>query len=168
MKNRGIIIFPKFQNIELINKIREKYDPLFGFIDPHVTLVFPFQSELSTEELRTHLTNQLDGVKPFQLIARGISGTLDGYIFLDVKVGNDSIIELHDKLYSDILKPYLYRYIPYTPHITVGRLFDKVEHKAIVESLADFNSEFIADIDRLIVECIDENEQSITEIEYIF
>lgn len=168
MINRAIVIFPKFENVESINAIREVHDPLFKYIDPHVTLVFPFQSELTTEILTNHLSKQLEGLRTFPLVARGISGTSDGYVFLDIKIGNDHIIELHDRLYSDLLKPYLNRFIPYTPHITVGRLSDRDEHKAVIESLTDFNTEFIAEIDRIIVERIDEAEQSITEIEYVF
>ncbi|CEK32658.1 2'-5' RNA ligase superfamily (plasmid) [[Clostridium] sordellii] len=40
MKNRCIMIFPKFNNIEIINKIRKQYDPLFEKVQPHITLIF--------------------------------------------------------------------------------------------------------------------------------
>lgn len=167
LKNRAIIIFPRFENVEVINGIREKYDPLYSYIDPHVTLIFPFQSELSTDELREHVENKLDKLDSFELIAKGITGSSDGYVFLDVKVGNDNIIEIHDKLYSGILKPYYNRYIPYTPHITVGRLNDERQHREVIESFSEFNTEFTTVISKIVIECIDESEQSITELEYI-
>ena len=47
MKLRTIMIFPEFDNIEVIDKIREQYDPLANFVRPHITIVFPFDSERS-------------------------------------------------------------------------------------------------------------------------
>lgn len=38
---RTIMIFPQFDNEEIIQGIRKKYDPLYHLIKPHITLVFP-------------------------------------------------------------------------------------------------------------------------------
>ena len=165
MMHRSIILFPKFENMDLINEIRAAYDPLYSCIAPHITLVFPFESELTMEELQAHVSKQLQHMKPIKIIAKGITGTMDGYVFLDIKVGNDQIIELHDQLYAECLKAHLNRYIPYTPHITVGRLFDPQKHEAAVEVLSDFNTEFTTVIDSVYVECIGDNEESIIEFE---
>lgn len=43
MTIRTIMIFPEFTNIELINQLRVKYDPLFNKVRPHITLVFPLR-----------------------------------------------------------------------------------------------------------------------------
>ena len=59
MNTRVIMIFPKFENIHIINNIRKKYDPLSDFVEPHITLVFPFEDELSNEELRLYLKEAL-------------------------------------------------------------------------------------------------------------
>lgn len=165
MTNRAIVIFPRFNNSHLIEEIRKKHDPLYGFIGPHITLVFPFQSELTKEEIVQHLEERLMDVRPFELIAKGITGAGDGYVFLDVKKGNDNIIELHDKLYSGILKPHHNRFIPYTPHITIGRLEGEIHYKGVVEELLDFDVEFKTIVDQITVEVID-NEKSILEYEY--
>ena len=42
IKKRTIMIFPQFENINLINEIREKYDPLAKHVSPHISLVFTF------------------------------------------------------------------------------------------------------------------------------
>ena len=47
MNMRTIMIFPEFENIDNINDIRKKYDPLADLVLPHITLVFPFDSELT-------------------------------------------------------------------------------------------------------------------------
>ena len=49
---RDILIIPKFDNIHKIQMIREKYDELFDIIEPHITLAFPFRSNISNEELK--------------------------------------------------------------------------------------------------------------------
>ena len=48
---RDILIFPKFENIDLIQDIRNKFDPLANIIAPHITLAFPFLDNMSNEEL---------------------------------------------------------------------------------------------------------------------
>ncbi|WP_369010063.1 hypothetical protein [Alkalihalobacillus sp. TS-13] len=46
--------------------MRSKYDPLFDKISPHITLVFPFESTLSTDECISHLKGSLFGCIPFE------------------------------------------------------------------------------------------------------
>lgn len=166
MINRAIVIFPNFDNVELIEGIRKKYDPLCDYIAPHLTLIFPFQSDLTTRELINHLENQLKGLSPFELVLKGVTGASDGYVFLDVKIGNDKVIELHDKLYKGILEPYHNRYIPYIPHITIAKLNDSKEQGLVVDELLDFDVEFCTIIDKLTIEIIDDAEHSILEYEY--
>ncbi len=166
MTNRAIVIFPHFNNLKLIDEIREKYDPLFNYIAPHLTLVFPFQSELKTKELSDHMEKQLKEVGPFELIAKGITGASDGYVFLDVKIGNDKMIELHDKLYKGILKPYHNRFIPYIPHITIAKITDENEYSNVVRALSDFDVEFKTVVDKITIEIIADSEKSLFEFEY--
>ena len=58
-----IMIFPEFDNMEVIDKIREQYDPLANLVRPHITIVFPFDSDRSNEELKAVLENRLQSVK---------------------------------------------------------------------------------------------------------
>lgn len=60
---RAIILFPSFDNINIINKIREKYDPLANCIPPHITIVFPFDSDISIDDLKSHVNKVLKGTK---------------------------------------------------------------------------------------------------------
>lgn len=50
MLQRCIMIFPEFKNIEEIEKIRRKHDPLVNHVKPHITLVFPFNSGIEKNE----------------------------------------------------------------------------------------------------------------------
>ena len=44
---RDILIFPKFDNMKIIDKIRNKYDRLSNLVAPHITLAFPFNDKIS-------------------------------------------------------------------------------------------------------------------------
>ena len=162
---RAIVLFPKFSNIEAIQAVRERFDPLANYITPHITLVFPFESALSTEELKAHLCHTLAGMKQFTVNLNGVTGDFrDGYLFLNVKQGNDSIIDLHDRLYSGALEPFLLRKVTYCPHITVGRVEEPSAFDLALEELAGFQERFVADIDKIYVENIDLSDRSTIEL----
>lgn len=164
---RAIVLFPKFNNIDAIHAVRERFDPLAKFIAPHITLVFPFESDLTTEELHEHLLSSLAGAKTFDVRLNGITGDYrDGYLFLNVKQGNDSIIDLHDRLYQGALEPFLFRKVTYCPHLTVGRIDDQSEFDQALEELASFSERFEAQIGQVYVERIDSKEQSMIELAF--
>ncbi len=77
MINRAIVIFPDFENSQVIDEIREKYDPLFNYIPLHITLIFPFQSSITDNELLEHVEKQLRDIKTFELSVRGIISASD-------------------------------------------------------------------------------------------
>lgn len=62
IKKRCIMIFPQFKNINIIDEIREKYDPLSNNVRPHITLVFPFESNISKVDLQNSLIPSLQEV----------------------------------------------------------------------------------------------------------
>ncbi|WP_051623493.1 hypothetical protein [Clostridium hydrogeniformans] len=59
MKKRTIMIFPQFKNVNIIDDIRKKYDPLANNVRPYITLVFTFESNLTSIELKEHLKKVL-------------------------------------------------------------------------------------------------------------
>jgi len=72
MKKRTIMIFPEFDNMKFIDQLRQKYDPLANKVRPHITLVFPFESDMLKHEICEVLSNRLDAISP-----RSIAGTRD-------------------------------------------------------------------------------------------
>ena len=164
---RAIILVPSFDDMNSIKRIREQYDPLANYIAPHITVVFPFDSEISTEELSVQFKQALKGVKKFHVQLSGFTGDFrDGYLFLNVKRGNDNIIELHDKLYSGILDRFLLKRITYCPHLTVGRLQQPAEFDKAMDELACYSESFETVIDKIYVENLDTIEHSITEFAF--
>ncbi|WAH38773.1 2'-5' RNA ligase family protein [Alicyclobacillus dauci] len=161
---RAIHIFPEFQNACAIDRLREKYDPLFHLIQPHVTLVFPFASGVPAESLRQHVKLSVRGLSPFEIVLRGVTGVDGEYLFLNVKVGNDRIIELHDRLYSGILAQHLNRTVTYSPHLTVGRINDKGIFELALAETEHFGETFQATVHEIVVEKIDEGGKSTVEM----
>lgn len=161
---RAIHIFPEISNRHFIDDIRANYDPLANLIPPHVTLVFPFESDISTEVLEEHLQESTVGFKPFQIVMTGLTGAEREYLFLNVKVGNDQIIQLHDKLYTGLLKQYVNRSLTFIPHLTVGRIKDKQKFEFALAETEDWNHIFESTVHEIVIERIDERENSIIEI----
>lgn len=162
---RAIHIFPAFENIDSINMLRASYDPLANFIPPHITLVFPFESgEISSDGLTAHVQEATADLRPFSVALRGVTGAEGGYLFLNVKIGNDHIIQLHDRLYSGILRPYLYRHLTYVPHLTVGRIQDPGEFEAALEQTVDWNETFETTVHEFVVERIEDDGTSVEEL----
>ena len=104
MNKRTIMIFPEFQNMEIINNIRRQYDPLYELVQPHITLVFPFESPISNEELANVLNLRLQEIPPFELKLNGISmhaDTSGNYPFLNVIQGTNELKIIHQALYDN-------------------------------------------------------------------
>lgn len=168
VKQRTIMIFPKFDNIQSINEIRKKYDPLAEKVLPHITLVFPFESEISNDELTEWLAASLKDVKPFKLQMSGFTKQDDSfgyYLFLNVTEGKEDIDNIHNALYQGILEKYKMDY-PYIPHMTVGRIQTKEEEENALRDLGSYKGTYETTVDTISVEMIGENEESIIEIEH--
>ena len=168
MKKRTIMIFPKFENMEHIDKLRKKHDPLENKVRPHITLVFPFESELSRGEILEIFERRLSEVEPFTIRLHGLS-TAGRWLFLNLTQGADDVTRIHEALYGcDFLEYKPVWLNKYTPHITVG-VFDSPEEAQIVcEAEKDFEHIFTCVVDRVSVEIIGCDEESIIEAEYVF
>lgn len=151
---RDILIFPKFDNIDLIQKIRKKYDRLADLVEPHITLAFPFSDNMSNDDLIDNLCILLKNYSPFAVTFRGVSLSDDNYIFLNCIEGTKEIVKLHDDIYKEIIPNLLNTSIKYIPHITLGQA-------DIIKDSHDFDYAFSTIIDEVSIELIGENEESI-------
>lgn len=170
MLERCIMIFPKFSNIGIIDEIRGKYDPLESHVRPHITLVFPFSSDIEFSELKNHLKNVLSLIEPFRVVFKGITPvkSFGNYLFLNIENGRDEIIELHKRLYRGMLEAYHPQWLKsggYLPHMTVGKIESEEEYKLAIEETKEIVDIFDTIVNKISVEIIDENEDSIIEME---
>ncbi|RNB69628.1 2'-5' RNA ligase family protein [Brevibacillus panacihumi] len=161
---RAIHIFPDIEQVELIQSIRKKYDPLYTFIPPHITLVFPFESEITNTDLYRHVKQAITGFQPFTIRLEEITASNGHYLFLNVKQGNDQIIALHDKLYTGPMAIYRSYMHTYLPHLTVGRLNHEHDLKEALKDTRSFKHRFETRVSHVIAERIDHN--SLSKIEF--
>lgn len=162
MKERTIMIFPNFHNIEKINEIRKKYDPLSNLVRPHITLVFPFKSELTTENISEQIETSVKDISPFELELRGFSteqSKFGNYLFLNVTKGAEYLNELNGCLYN------YHPPFPYKPHMTVGKVHSIEQLEAAYSEVSNSDEVFTTIVDTISVEIIGEHGESIIEVE---
>ncbi len=162
------MIFPEFENIEIINDIRKKYDPLTNLVSPHITLVFPFDSQLTDKELHLYLKKCLNDIQPFEIELKGFDKQVNkygNYLFLNVVQGMDIIRNIHDRLHKDKLKQLDVGY-NYVPHMTVGNLPSMDLLDKAFNDVNKCDDRFSTVIKTISVEMIGEHEESIIIIEH--
>lgn len=170
MVNRCIMLFPEFMNMPVIDRIRDRYDPLARYVRPHITLVFPFESDITTAELSAHIADALSSTSPFEINLGGISPSpqLGNYLFLHVQKGSAEVAALHKKLYTGILRefyPEWLRDISYLPHMTVGHFDSKVELSLALQDAQTMTETFHTIVRAVSTEIIVENESSVLELD---
>ncbi|HDR7642325.1 2'-5' RNA ligase family protein [Bacillus wiedmannii] len=162
---RTILLFLNEMSINEIEDIRKKHDPLFGLIPPHITVIFPFESSISNDELKLHILKLSKGIQEIEIKFANQITDEGEYLFLRVEEGKKQIEELHDMLYTGPLIKFLKEDIPYIPHVTVGR---KESAELATEAAKDIHSlpeKLQCVIDRISVERIGEGGESIIEFE---
>ena len=161
------MIFPEFDNMDVIDRIRAKYDPLAELVRPHITLVFPFESDISNKKLEEILETRLHGLKSFELVLGNISkqeDTFGNYLFLNVLNGADELSIINRLFYDNEFKEYDLG-LPYVPHMTIGKLSLVKEMDEAYEEIKDIQDKFSTVVKKISVEMIGENEESIIVIE---
>ena len=167
MSLRTIMIFPQFDNMELIDNIRNRYDPLASLVRPHITLVFPFESSMSNGELAEILEDRLQSIKPFVLELCGISKQKDAfgnYLFLNVVKGGEELRRIHRTLYDNEFKE-LDKGYSYIPHMTLGKLPSPQELNEAYDDIKDERCQFRTMVNKISVEMIGDREESIIVLE---
>lgn len=121
----AIVYFPK--NLpEEIHRFRERYDPKYSYIQPHITLVFPFIEDSLWEliqEMKILTKKQI----PFSVTLEWFSlNPVDNLLYYLVRWGGSHIVSLHDRLYSGRLGPFLRKDLKFVPHMTIGNFANNV------------------------------------------
>jgi 2'-5' RNA ligase len=86
-------------------------------------------------------------VAPFAVTLEGIIGAEREYLFLKVKRGSDSIVELHERLYSGPLQVHLSVAHTYVPHVTVGRLRSEAAFESALATVAQIDTQIDTQIE---------------------
>ena len=165
MTTRAIVIFPAFRNMAVIHRLRKQFDPLAGRIPPHITLVFPFESNMSKDALRAEVVHCVAESAPFRMVLSGITGHAGEYLFLNLREGSDRIVLLDDRLYAGALAPFLHKTVPFQPHLTVGRLPDAASFAQALSEVESMYDEFACIVESVVIERVLSDETSEVESE---
>ena len=89
-------------------------------MDPHITLVFAVPGEIGRETLVEHVRAVASSFPPFEIRLDRLTRSFDQWLFLAVSDGNAEMVDLHDRLYTGLLAPFLRSDIEYIPHVSLG------------------------------------------------
>lgn len=131
-----VIVAPIDDRAGWIADVRARHDPIAAAVPAHFTLVYPFDDSLDPGVLRAHMVRTLAPFKTFRVTLDGVSGANGGYLRYDIKSGNDTLIAMHDRLYSGVLARHLDITESFQPHLTLGRIADAAEWRAALGGLA--------------------------------
>ncbi len=139
----AVIAYPELEPGDLawIENIRADADPNHGLIAPHFTLVYP-TDVLSPDGMSAHVRERLARNSMIDLVLRGtaIDDARDQgeiFVFLIPDEGRNAIAALHDSLYTGPLEAELRVDFPYRPHMTIGRLPERVAADRLISELAN-------------------------------
>ena len=102
---RDVLIMVDFSNINKIKEIQKKYYDIADKIGPHIAVTFPFDSDMSDEELYEKLSKIVEKYKPFKITCHGVSTPVGepDYRFLNVVENEDIIKSMSDDIYKSII-----------------------------------------------------------------
>jgi 2'-5' RNA ligase len=128
LPRRAIVWFPPFPLDSHIEEFRRRHDPLADALPAHVTLVFPFPTNLTVTQLATHIRRVVGNWPVLPVSFRDVESIVDEFVVLMLRERAEAIVALHDKLYGGILKTHLREDIEYQPHVTIGRVAGNPSH----------------------------------------
>jgi 2'-5' RNA ligase len=145
-----------------INQFRQKYDPQFHLIKPHITIVFPLPDSLGKSNLIHHVESAIKNSKPFPIHLQGLQISSDNYLFLLVEEGNVGINNLHIELYRGMLASYQRQDLPYVPHLTLGSFSrGAATYLGALEEVEQLGLGFHCKLDRIHIVKIDDEKTQI-------
>ncbi len=125
----AISIYLPFDLDQITYPFRKKYDPIYNQVASHITLVFPFFTEKSLDELSALVTSVMNAYKPIPIELESIG---DFYpktpVIYWVTKDNQLLRELYINLYSKLGIPIPHK--NFVPHVTLAREISthRVEH----------------------------------------
>ncbi|MEW6411109.1 MAG: 2'-5' RNA ligase family protein [Candidatus Zixiibacteriota bacterium] len=131
-----VILLPQALH-EIVAPLRERFDPLYNLVAPHITVVFPFETNLPLDELAGLIKTETDGQKSFQIQLDSIGDFYPGSptIYWNV-LKNDHLTELYYRLYSRLGIPLAQKL--YQPHVTVAREISEHRLVLVKEQIASY------------------------------
>ena len=135
--------FPHFDGIERVEAFRTRHDPMARKIRAHLTLVFPFGTNLTRLQLETHVRRVASKWPPIPVTFRAVRMHANEFVFLMASRGATSVTALHEALYTRSLRPHLRPEFAYEPHVTLARQAQLSSlERAFAQAQEEFGAEF--------------------------
>jgi len=154
---RDVLIMVDFPNIGKIKEIQKKHYDIADKIEPHIAVTFPFDSDLSDEELYEELSKVVEKYKPFKITCHGVSTPVGepDYRFLNVAENKEIIKSMSDDIYKSIIPGELEHLDKhnYVPHISLANI--------PLDEEIELDDTFEMTVNSLYVERIGSNDESI-------
>ena len=133
-----VLFLPEFLS-SMIAGLREKYDPDYSIVDPHITLVFPFDSDLQVDEIAAAIWGVTDRQAPFEVILDDLG---DFYPTAPIIFWRVRVNTILNSLYLNLTKG-LRLDLPfkdYVPHVTVAREISDFRVMMVKENICSYIS----------------------------
>lgn len=136
------------------------YDPLATHIRPHISLIFPFESDQSNQNIIRSIKSSVRYISPFKAVFNKLGHDNNGYIWLEATQGRDQLTNLHDELYThQYFSSFLRKEIAYVPHITIGKVKED-KTKEVLNDIQLSSIQFATKIESVSIEKILPNNDS--------
>jgi len=142
------VIFVSEQVEKAISQVYNKYNPISFYVRPHLTLLFPLETELHLADICAHFGSIVSETDRFSVHFDGLKLRPENLlIYLDVSEGAEVLHFLNRRLYSGVFEEFLDVNRPFYPHLTLGHFETEVDMNRGYEELKNFdpNLDFIAE-----------------------
>lgn len=104
----------------VIYPLRERYDPDYNLISSHISVAFPFEIDLSLDQMASLIKREVDSCPPIEVTLNSIGDFYprEPIIYWNVSI-NPALEQLYFQLYSALDLPLPFKH--YRPHVTVAR-----------------------------------------------
>lgn len=137
-KNSYAVVLFVPQNLDqLCYQFREKYDPLYNLVPAHITLVFPFETSRSLDELSLTLKREIEQMSPLSVELEGIGDFYPDSPVIYWKIQNpEPLCDLYYRLYSCLELPIPYKKM--IPHVTLAREISNHRVVAVKDAIVSY------------------------------
>ncbi len=133
----ALVLFLPDDLDKIVTPLRERFDPMYNLVPPHVTIVFPFEYGRPLDELAGLLRAELENEGEILIEMDSIVDFYPSYpvICWSIKP-NDKLTNLHYRLYGRLDMAVPHR--EYRPHITVAREISEHRRVLVKEQIAPY------------------------------
>lgn len=150
---RAIHTIPDTTAQPWIEVLRRRFDPLAPLIAAHVTLLYPFDLQLSDQELVRHCQEQVSDCGAFTFTLGPPEKSDDDHFWLPVHPIPPALISLRNALLTGPLAGLISPNREYRPHITIARPPLNPEVATEIKTVAE-NLEFTLEATQITIERI--------------